>query len=99
MTEPKRDDRGVPGPLRVRADPTAAARLVRHRPAVVMRYMTAPAASHAAGKDTVYFEILGVAWFFLYLRGRLRSGQAGPPLTPLAAGEAAGEAEIANESL
>jgi len=52
-----------------------------------------------AGKDTVYFEILGVAWFFLYLRGRLRSGQAGPPLTPLAAGEAAGEAEIANESL
>ena len=69
------------------------------RPAVVMRYMTVPAASHVAGKDTVYFEILGVAWFFLYLRGRLRSGQAGPPLTPLAAGEAAGEAEIANESL
>jgi len=26
------------------------------RPAVVMRYMTVPAASHVAGKDTVYLR-------------------------------------------
>ena len=66
--------------------------------AVVMLYMTVPAVNHVAGEYTVYFEILGVAWFFLYLRRRLRSGEAGPPLTALAPGEAAGEETIAKES-
>src|SRR5258708_35756523 len=47
--------------------------------AVVMLYMTVPAVNHVAGEYTVYFEILGVLWFFGYLRSRIRSGEAGPP--------------------
>jgi hypothetical protein len=52
-----------------------------------------------AGEYTVYFEILGVLWFFLYLRSRIRSGEAGPPLTALPSGEAAEEMKITRESL
>src|SRR5258708_11396556 len=67
--------------------------------AVVMLYMTVPAVNHVAGEYTVYFEILGVAWFFLYLRSRIRSGEAGPPLVALPAGEAPAEPESMQESL
>jgi amino acid transporter len=64
---------------------------------VVMCYMTIPAVNHVAGEYTVYFEIIGVLWFFLYLRKRLRSGEAGPPLTAHQADEA-DELKIAKES-
>ncbi len=67
--------------------------------AIVMLYMTVPAVNHVAGEYTVYFEILGVAWFFLYLRSRIRSGEAGPPLIALPSGEAAEELKITKESL
>ncbi len=67
--------------------------------AIVMLYMTVPAVNHVAGEYTVYFEILGVLWFFLYLRRRIRSGEAGPPLTALPSGEAAEELKITKESL
>jgi len=67
--------------------------------AIVMLYMTVPAVNHVAGEYTVYFEILGVLWYFLYLRRRIRSGEAGPPLAALPAGEAAEEMEITKESL
>jgi amino acid transporter len=66
---------------------------------VVMAYMTLPVVNRVAGEYTIYFEVLGVAWFFLYLRRRLKTGEAGPPLTALPSGEAAEEAEIAKESL
>jgi hypothetical protein len=66
---------------------------------VVMAYMTLPVVNRVAGEYTIYFEVLGVAWFFLYLRRRLKTGEAGPPLTALPSGEAAEEAAIAKESL
>lgn len=64
---------------------------------VVMAYMTLPVVNHVAGEYTIYFEIVGVAWFFLYLRKRLRAGQAGPPLTAYAA-DGGDELKIAEES-
>lgn len=67
--------------------------------AIVMLYMTVPAVNHVAGEYTVYFEILGVLWFFGYLRRRIRSGEAGPPLAALPSGEAAEEMKITKESM
>jgi hypothetical protein len=64
-----------------------------------MLYMTVPGVNHVAGEYTVYFEILGVLWYFGYLRRRIRSGEAGPPLTALPPGEAAEEMKITKESL
>jgi amino acid transporter len=47
---------------------------------IVIAYMTLPEVNHPALENTIYFELVGVAWFFLYLRSRLKSGQAGPPV-------------------
>jgi hypothetical protein len=65
---------------------------------IVMCYMTIPAVNNVAGEYTIYFEVVGAAWFFLYLRRRLRSGEAGPPLTAHQETEA-DELKIAEESL
>ncbi len=47
---------------------------------IVIGYMTLPEVNRVAGEYTVYFEVVGVLWFFGYLRTRLRTGAAGPPL-------------------
>ena len=65
---------------------------------IVMCYMTIPAVNNVAGEYTIYFEIIGVLWFFLYLRRRLRNGEAGPPLTAHQE-TGADELKIAKESL
>jgi hypothetical protein len=59
--------------------------------------MTLPVVNHVAGEYTIYFEIVGVAWFFLYLRKRLRTGEAGPPLTAYVQ-DGGDELKIAEES-
>lgn len=48
--------------------------------AVVIAYMTLPEVNHQAGLFTIYFELVGVAWFILYLRGKIAKGNAGPPV-------------------
>lgn len=47
---------------------------------IVIGYMTLPKVNHLAGEYTVYSEIVGALWFFFYLRKKLRTGEAGPPL-------------------
>jgi len=63
----------------------------------VIAYMTLPKVNHIAGEYTVYFEIVEALWFLLYLRKKLRSGEAGPPLGVHAAIDEE-ELEIARES-
>jgi amino acid transporter len=46
---------------------------------IVIGYMTLPETNRVAGEYTIYFEMAGVLWFFLYLRRNLHSGVAGPP--------------------
>jgi hypothetical protein len=60
--------------------------------------MTIPAVNNVAGEYTLYFEAAGVLWFFLYLRRRLQTGEAGPPLTAHVE-TAADELKIAKESM
>ena len=66
---------------------------------VVILYMTVPKVNNIAGEYTIYFEALGVIWFFVYLRKRLLTGQAGPPAVAREAGADAEELKIAEESL
>ena len=47
---------------------------------IVIGYMTVPKVNQLAGEYTVFFEIVGALWFFLYLRKKFRTGEAGPPL-------------------
>lgn len=65
---------------------------------IVIAYMTLPKTNHIAGEYAVYFEIVGVLWFFLYLRNKFRTGGAGPPLDAQAAGINEQEQQIAGES-
>ncbi len=65
---------------------------------VVLAYMTLPVVNHVAGEYTIYFEILGVVWFFAYLRKRLKTGAAGPPLTAHVEETVPDELKIARES-
>jgi len=68
---------------------------------LVIADMTLPPVNNIAGEYTVVAEVLGVAWYALYLRRRLRSGEAGPPLASAAPPtiETRDEVRIAGESV
>ena len=46
---------------------------------VIILYMTVPKVNNVAGEYSIYFFLLGVVWYFLYLRRRLLDGRSGPP--------------------
>jgi amino acid transporter len=45
---------------------------------IVIAYMTLPAPNKVVGEYTIYFELAGLAWYLLRLRGKLLRGEAGP---------------------
>jgi hypothetical protein len=60
--------------------------------------MTAQTVNNIAGEYTVYFEAAGVLWFVLYLRRKLKAGEAGPPLEAHGGDANEEERKIAEES-
>lgn len=66
---------------------------------IIIGYMTLPRVNNVAGEYTIYFELVGVLWFFLYLRRRLRAGLAGPPAADHREPPDQEESEVARESI
>jgi amino acid transporter len=61
-------------------------------------YLTTPTVNQTAGKYTGYAVAVGVIWYVVYLRWRLKAGKAGPSVKPIAGEESAQERAIALES-
>lgn len=49
--------------------------------ALVIIDMTVPTVNHLVGEYTVGGEVVGIIWYFAYLRKRLQRHEAGPPVT------------------
>ena len=50
-------------------------------------------------RRTLYFELVGVLWFFLYVKRRLRAGLAGPPVADHMEPPDQEESAVARESI
>jgi len=54
---------------------------------IVIGYMTLPVVNRVGGEYTLYAEIIGLAWYALWLRARLVRGEAGPRVLAVAGGD------------
>lgn len=52
---------------------------------VIIAYATIPSVNHIAAEYTGYSLVIGVLWYVLYLRRKLKDGSAGPPMMTVAA--------------
>ena len=67
---------------------------------LIIADMTLPPVNNIAGQYTIVAELLGILWYAFYLRPRLRTGEAGPPLRATAGATTVDqdEVQIAGES-
>jgi amino acid transporter len=65
---------------------------------VIIAAMTLPNVNQVAGRFTIYAELIGIAWYLVFLRRQIRLGRAGAHLQPLPAAEAPEEVEVVRES-
>jgi amino acid transporter len=66
---------------------------------IVVGYMTIPEVNNVAGEYTLYAEALGLAWYVVYLRRKLKTGTAGPPRQAISPEELAEERVVERESI